>query len=411
MGYVPVLLICMASSLSGTNLKHTKAFNDRIVLDIIRQYGPLSRAQVARRSALTAQTISNITRRLLDQGLIVEGQRVSEGRGAPATLLSVKSTGAYAIGLDLDRDHATGMLMDLSGQVVQRRHHDLDFPSPDTAVTLLAAMAHTLLKAEGLTIDQVWGVGVCVPGPLTYNTDRHLLVSPSSFPGWERVALVDALEQHLDWSVYLERNDTAAAVGEYWYGVGRGLGSFFYVFLGSGLGGGFVLGGQPITGHTGNASGIGYTPWRTTLPPSDAAAFGIPHIGIAFDLPRLYRQLAAIGVTAQSPHDVACLLPDTPLVHTWLDEAAEVLAGPLLTVEYLLDPEALIVGGRWPSALIDALLSRIDAHQVSMSQPQRERPALLRASVGEDAAVLGAATLAMHHHFAPSTDVLMKATL
>ncbi|HEX7071302.1 MAG TPA: MarR family transcriptional regulator, partial [Rhodothermales bacterium] len=75
--------------LIGTNLKYTKAHNLRIVLETIRLHGPLSRAEIARRTALTAQTITNITRKLFDRDLIRETHRAQEGRGAPSTMLAL----------------------------------------------------------------------------------------------------------------------------------------------------------------------------------------------------------------------------------------------------------------------------------------------------------------------------------
>ena len=116
--------------LTGTNLVHAKAYNDRIVLETIRLHGPISRAEVARHTELTAQTVSNIARRLMAAGLIQETHRLQEGRGAPAIALQINPEGAFSIGLDLDKDHLTGILVDLIGNVRQRIHHRLHFPPP-----------------------------------------------------------------------------------------------------------------------------------------------------------------------------------------------------------------------------------------------------------------------------------------
>ena len=94
--------------LTGTNLVYTKKYNLRIVHEVIRVYGPLSRADVARHTQLSVQTVSNLVKELLELRLVQEGGRRSEGRGAPSTELTINPDGAYAIGLDLDRDHLTG---------------------------------------------------------------------------------------------------------------------------------------------------------------------------------------------------------------------------------------------------------------------------------------------------------------
>jgi len=86
--------------LTGTNLTYTKAYNFRIVFETIRLHGPISRADVARRTSLTAQTVSNIVNRLLEQNFVQEGKKFQKKRGAPSTTLEVNSEGAYSVGLD-----------------------------------------------------------------------------------------------------------------------------------------------------------------------------------------------------------------------------------------------------------------------------------------------------------------------
>jgi len=83
--------------LKGTNLQYAKSYNIRIVLESIRLYGPVSRIDLARRTNLTAQTVTNIRRELLKAGLIYEAQRSQEGRGAPSILLQLNPDGAFSI--------------------------------------------------------------------------------------------------------------------------------------------------------------------------------------------------------------------------------------------------------------------------------------------------------------------------
>lgn len=110
--------------LIGTNLKYAREHNFRIVLESVRLFGPISRAELARRTGLTAQTVSNISRGLLEDGLILEGERKQSGRGAPSTHLMLNAAGAYSVGLDLDKDHLTAVLVDFVGEVRQRMHYE-----------------------------------------------------------------------------------------------------------------------------------------------------------------------------------------------------------------------------------------------------------------------------------------------
>src|SRR6188474_3664704 len=129
-----------AAVLTGTNLVYTKKYNLRIVHEVIRVHGPLSRADVARHTELSVQTVSNLVKELLALRLVQEGGRRSEGRGAPSTELTINPDGAFAVGLDLDRDHLTGVLVDLAGQVRQRMHMEVQTPSATEVLDLMCGM-------------------------------------------------------------------------------------------------------------------------------------------------------------------------------------------------------------------------------------------------------------------------------
>src|SRR5680860_1183404 len=155
--------------LRGTNLEHARVHNLRTVLEMVRLHGPISRADTARRTGLTAQTISNLVTVLLEQGLLLESGHRQGPRGRSSTLLELAGVG---------------------------------FPGP-------------LRIAEGV-VDNI--------------------INPEGFPGWENVSVRERLSERVDFAVFLENNATAAAMGESYYGAGRSLESYFYAFLGVGLG-------------------------------------------------------------------------------------------------------------------------------------------------------------------------------
>ena len=132
--------------LTGTNLQQANSYNIRIVLETVRLHGPLSRIEISRRTRLTAQTVTNITKKLLAAGLIVEAERLQEGRGAPSILLRLNPDAAFSVGLDFDKDHLTGVLVDLSGRIRQRENLDLDFPSPEEAMSLMTRTVNRLIE-------------------------------------------------------------------------------------------------------------------------------------------------------------------------------------------------------------------------------------------------------------------------
>ncbi|CAN5896075.1 ROK family protein [soil metagenome] len=391
--------------LKGTNLEYAKIYNVRIVLETIRLHGPISRASVARHTELTPQTISNLTAELLEQSLIVEAGRKQGRRGSPSTLLEFNAEGAFAVGLDLDQEHLTGVLVDLNGVVHGRFHTSLDFPSPDEALDLMASVAERLIGDGKLAADKVWGVGVGLPGPIRI-ADGHALeqvVNPDSFPGWVNVPVVDRLTKRLDLPVYLENNATAAAIGESFYGAGQGVATFVYVFLGLGLGGGIILNGQPLHGFRGNTGEFGFIPVRSENGETE-------RVGHYFNLPSLYQQLGRVDVKVGTPGELEPLfLKQHPLLLEWLDTAARHLAPALVAGEFFLDPEAIIFGGSWPAPLIDYLIGRLETLLPDLRIAQKTyQSRLVHAEAGEDAAALGVATLPIYNSLAPHPKLLNK---
>jgi predicted NBD/HSP70 family sugar kinase len=210
--------------------------------------------------------------------------------------------------------------------------------------------------------------------------------------------------------VYLENNAMAAAVGERWYGAGRQIDTFFYIYLGSGLGGGLVMHGQPYEGFTGHAGEIGYLPTILAGGATSSESGDAPHVGLHFNMPRLYEALRTYGSEVRTLEDLDALLDARhPALLEWMDDASDHLTGLVLAIEYLLDPEAICFGGRLSGAIVGELMNRV-ARQL----PNRRiggkvtAPRHFLATAGVDDAALGVATLPIYEIFAPAPRVLLK---
>jgi predicted NBD/HSP70 family sugar kinase len=395
--------------LTGTNLVYTKRYNLRIVHEVVRVHGPLSRADVARHTQLSVQTVSNLVKELLELRLVQEGGRRSEGRGAPSTELTINPDGAYAVGLDLDRDHLTGVLVDLAGHVRQRMHMEIATPSSAEVLDLMCGMVTSMAKDQDLRLDDLAGLGVGVPGPMYRDeTGTGFLVRPTAFPGWHDIPLASWLTERLHMPVYLENNALAAAVGERWYGGGRHIATFFYIYVGSGLGGGLIMNGQPYQGFSGNAGEIGYLP---TVLSGEAAASTeeAPHVGLHFNMPRLYERLRRGGTEVGSLEELDRLFATShPGMLAWMDDAADHLTALVLAIEHVLDPEAICFGGRLSDRILAGLMTRVARLLPARRVGNVSTPKHFLATAGVDAGALGVATLPIYEIFAPAPRVLLK---
>ena len=389
--------------LKGTNLKYAKSFNLRLVLETIRLEGPVSRAEIAKRTQLTAQTVTNITRKMMDVGLIYEHDRVQEGRGAPSILLKLNGDAAYSIGIDLDKDHLSCVLVDLNGEMRQHIGINLNFPTPEEAVELISENVQKLIKLEGIDLDLIWGVGVGLPGPLVISEGSIVtnVVNPQFFEGWDHVPVVEILEEKLGLPVILENNASSAAIGERWYGEGKHIDNFFYIAFGAGLGGGVFINGQLHSGASGNAGELGYFPLSNDKYASEE--FEQPHLGMFFNLPLLYKELNEKGVQVENPNDLNQLLEKkNPLLLNWLENGAKELAPMILAIEYLIDPNVIFVGGRLPEKVLKFLIEKLQEQLPSLRiQKKTSSPEIRQSTAGVEATALGAATLPLYTSFAP----------
>ncbi|MBP3192318.1 ROK family transcriptional regulator [Natronogracilivirga saccharolytica] len=397
--------------LFGTNLQYANSYNNRIVLEMIRLYGPLSRMDIARKTHLTVQTVTNITKKLMSSGLVLEDSRHTGGRGAPALLLKINADAAYSIGIDFDKDHLTTVMLNLNGEIIYETSRELDFPSPEEAIDLMTDAVDKAVSYKKVSRKKVWGVGVGLPGPLNRPTgdgESQELFNPDALPGWHHAPVFKKLRERLNMPVIIENNASAAAIGEHWYGNGRGINSFFYLYFGAGLGGGLVIRGQLYSGHTGNAGELGYFP--TSLQTGSDGSHEHDHLGGYFNMPKLKKKLSDAGHDAASQEDLAALFDEgNAIFMEWLDTGAGQLIPLLAAVEYLIDPEVIFLGGRLPENVLGWLKKRItDALPPHKIPRKLTRPELKIASSGIDAAALGVATLPLYTSLAPVPELLMK---
>ena len=121
----------------GSSQGGLRQYNERVVLQAIRLHGALPGAEIARLTGLTAQTVSMITKSLIDDGYLRKGAPVRGKVGQPSVPLSLAPDGAYAIGIKVGRRRLDTLLIDFSGQPCARWSLDYRFPDPDEVLAEL----------------------------------------------------------------------------------------------------------------------------------------------------------------------------------------------------------------------------------------------------------------------------------
>lgn len=242
----------------GTNLPRMGDFNQTVVLDVIRRAGGgLARAEVARRTGLSPQTLTNVARRLLDLGLVVEeGEAARRGPGRPGTLLRLNPGSRFAVGVHLDPATMTFVLLDLSGAVLARAQVPTPVPEdPDAVLDGLVAEIEGLLDGAGVDRDRVLGVGIAAPGPI--DVEAGVVLDPPHLPGWHDVPLRDAVAERTGLRAVLDKDVIAAACAHLWH-PGERASDFVFFYLGTGVAVSTVLHDEVVRGVSGNAGESGH---------------------------------------------------------------------------------------------------------------------------------------------------------
>ena len=387
----------------GSNHNGMRQFNERTVLRAIRHAGAIPKADLARMTQLSTQTVSIIVNRLLDDGLLLKQERVRGKIGQPSIPLSLNPDGAYSIGLQVGRRNLEVVVVDFLGQVRHTWQHAYPYPSPAEVIPKIQ---------EGLTamqtqMGQAWPrcVGIGLSAPLALHAWGDLMGPEASevMAAWEHLDLVQRVQDMTPLPVEFAKDTTAACVAELVQGRGRDVPNFLYVFVGTFIGGGLVLDGHIVNGPRGNAGAIGSMPFangnrqRTSQLLELASGWQLEQSLMAAGLDPL---LVGQDDIMNSVHDAH--------THAWLGQAAKSLALAITSAAALLDLDAVLMDGSIAPALLHALMARTQAELTQVRADGLHLPALMAGRVGSMARALGGALLPLHTQFFPDKDIFLK---
>jgi predicted NBD/HSP70 family sugar kinase len=364
--------------------------NERAILEVIRARGPLSRAQVARDSGLSKPTVSQALTSLLGVQLVREVGRSTGRKGPSAVLYEINPSAGWVVGLDVGRRWVRAAIADITGEIVARRAERAQVRSARSLIGQIGEIAHGLAAEAGLRWEQVTHATVGSPG--VFDPRRDVMGMAPNLPGWGRQGIVEAVREHLGTNVTFENDVNLAALGERARGHGRTLSDFVYLWIGTGVGIGIVLGGRLLRGSRGAAGEIGYLPIGVE---GRQATFsrrrGAFEEAVAADgIVRLARELGMRGPTSAERVFTAARRGD-PAAGRAVETEARRLALGIATIAPVLDPEAVIFGGG-VSRSGDLLLKPIERelHAISPFSPH-----ILVSALGDDAVLYGAIATAL----------------
>ena len=385
----------------GTNILGVRAYNERLVLSLIRRGDQLSKAEVARRTGLSATAISAIMRKLEEDGLVTR-QTPQRGRvGQPSVPFTLCAEGAYAFGLKVGRRSAELTLIDFLGGVVAARETTYKYPRPQGVLDFARAAAEAITSDIGAAARRrIVGFGVAMPSEIWNWSD--LVGAPIGLAEWRDVDLERDLADALGWPARIVNDASAACAAELTFGASRPMRNFLYFFVGWFIGGGVALDGALRLGPNGEAGAVG----SMLVNDLDGKQRQLIETSSLLSLEReIVRRGGAQDFLWREDSDWS-EYPEALAV--WIDRAAYGMAQAAANAAALLDLDGVVIDGAMPPQVRERLFSATQDHFDGLDRRGVHPFAFAEGRVGRKARSIGAASLPLIADYAANPDVMFK---
>lgn len=405
-------------SFQGSNINLVKLHNLQVVLLSLLHESNLSRVQLAQKTNLSNTTITNLIAELIGQGVVseVEETALEPGElrpvGRPRTSIRLEPNSRFVIGVHIGVGLFRVSVANVSNEMLQNQVVNFEVGLPaEQVLAQIVATVEAVLLASGVERNQILGIGVGASGLVDFQTGINLLAPNLN---WRDVPLRDYLQQTLNLPVVVDNNVRTMAIGETYFGAGRGVDSLAFVYGRTGVGAGLIFKGQVFRGSTKGAGEIGHT--VMLLRGGELCRCGnrgcletlISEESIlrqADQIARLYPQ----GILAQTISEENDISPiervfragraGDKTVRAMLEDRAYYLGVALTSVVNLFNPELILLGGIFSRGQ-DFFLEPVIRTVSEMSfGGMGKRVRIESTSFGWKAGVLGASALALMYFF------------
>ena len=378
----------------AARLNTIRDINRQIVLNYVREREPISRAEIARETALQRSTISAIVEDLKTEGLIEEvGEGESTGGRRP-TMLKLRAVGPIALGVSLTPTCTTIASSDLAGRVIDQ----VEFPtdSDQTLNRVIGVLREFTARYKG----SIEGVGVSLPGLVDPSTGNALYIP---YFLWRDLPVSEMISKAVGLPVVIDNDANAVALAELWFGRPEVLDArdFILVLVAEGVGTGIIFDGQVYRGQRGAAGEFGHmvigrgAPVPCSCGSDDCwEAFSSERAAIA-----RYLKLSGGPTNISFIEVVDRALAGEGNAKEALVETARNLGVGISNLIIGFSPEAVVVGGEIARAwdLIESALTETIGNSVRRGLPSAR---ILPSTLGEKPTLRGALSLVLASKFA-----------
>lgn len=388
----------------GANQVRVRAYNERLVLSLVRRHNALSKAEIARRSGLSAQTVSVIMRSLEKDGLLIRGEVLRGRVGQPSTPMRLNPDSVYSFGVKIGRRSVDLVLMDFVGRIRMQLRNTYPYPMPEWILPFVTeGIAEIEARLGQKQRDKIAGVGIAAPFEL-WSWAKEVGAPEGEMDIWRDIDLRREVADAIEYPVFLQNDATSACGAELVFGNGQSRSDFLYVFIGSFIGGGVVLNSALFSGRTGAAGSIGPLPVQG----QDGKTVQLLKIASIFVLEDMLR---AKGIDPKplwfSPDEWIDF--GEPL-ELWIRNTGAALAQAVIAAASIIDFSTVIIDGGFPdwvrTRIVEATRAALTAHDLQGVTV----PDIMEGAVGSHARAIGGASLPLFSRYLLDQNVLFKET-
>lgn len=391
-----------AAAPRGSNQSGMRAHNERLVLSLIRQSGPLAKSEISRMTGLSAQSVSVIMRSLEGEGLLTKDAPRRGKVGQPMVPMRLNPDGAYFFGLKVGRRSLDLILTDFEGRPVARERLSHRYPEPGAVVRFVNdAIGRILDASPPARRSRIAGLGIALPFRM-WEWAGHLGVDRAEVSGWRDRDIAAEIGERWSFPVFLCNDATAACGAELVFGDQNKPREFLYFYIGYFIGGGLVLDNALYSGPTHNAAALGSMP-------VSVSGGEVMHLVDVASLASLHQEMSARADHAAMNWDAPDEWRIPPEISApWMDRAAAAIAQVALSAASVVDFGCAVLDGWMPSDLRRELVGRVNDRIGAIRIEGIEKPVFREGGIGPEARSLGAASLPLSERFLVDRSVFLK---
>ncbi|WP_084362119.1 ROK family transcriptional regulator [Robertmurraya korlensis] len=236
------------------NQQVVKKNNKALVLQLIMEKEPISRADIAQVSGLNKATVSSLVNELLAADLVYESGPGESSGGRRPVILHFNKVVGYSIGIDIGVNYVLCVLTDLKGNIVIEKNHPFHRSPYAATIEIVKEMVLSLIDEMPSSRYGIVGIGVGVPGIV--NKEGSVLLAPNL--GWKNIQIKKDLEDFFQVPVFIENEANAGVFGEQQFGIGQDYQNIIYISAGIGIGVGIILNKELYQGKNGFSGEMGH---------------------------------------------------------------------------------------------------------------------------------------------------------